>query len=759
MNLAERYEVYKNNVNKEMLYTLAQDLGVTTSSLEKLGIGFYPKFQTWIFPERNIDGDVIGLTQRAFDGKKLMVKGSRRGLFYEYNNDSVEGDKRYEAGRLQWIRIADVGVTCPVCAKHDWCLVSSDDPKNPSAAVCSRISSGSVRELSGCGHIHILDKKRQNERTKTSILQISELPIIIVEGASDVLSAMDLGFVAIGRPSAEGGMELLKEMPLSGKEIWIIGENDAGAGRAGMEKTYVNIKHLSENIFCIMPPEGVKDLRQWVKQGLTQEELFKYVGENAVGGGVYDPDTFDDDVAFNIAKRFIESEMTDENGKQLLRHYKGSWVKFSKDHYDDYDQQKLRGNLYRYLDGKRYVRETSRGVEISPYKPTARKISDIVDSFSYMSPITVDPPEWLDRDREDRPGRCIAFTNGILDVDEYLRSGRVKLIDPTPEYFTLATFPYAYDPKAESQLFDDFLITLFNADDEIIRLVDQWFGYNIIPDNSFEKFMLYTGPPRSGKSTLIDTMSAMIGKAYTCSTSFQSMISPHGCTQLIGKLSATLGDAQTPRASEASTALELMLKIIGGDSIEINPKYRDAFSTRLCCRFTIAMNELPGFSDHAGALASRLNIIDFPNSYVGCEDFTLKNRVIKEAKEGRLINRALRGLKDLYDMGYFVVPESSKEIITTFSEITNPILAFTGECCIISNNDGDRVFKDELYEAWSNWCKGSGRKSGSKQSFLTRVGRMFHHVKSTQLSLQDGTRPYVFTGIRLKSAAVRKYLA
>ena len=37
-------------------------------------------------------------------------------------------------------------------------------------------------------------------------------PILIVEGASDTAAGMDLGFAAIGRPSAAGGLNYLRSL-------------------------------------------------------------------------------------------------------------------------------------------------------------------------------------------------------------------------------------------------------------------------------------------------------------------------------------------------------------------------------------------------------------------------------------------------------------------------------------------------------------------------------------------------------------------
>ena len=762
LTFAEQYEVYKNNVTKGMLEHFAEELGVTVESLETLGVGYYSGEYAWVFAERNAKGDIIGLLKRYHNGKKFMEHGSKRGLIYAYNSDHAIGDKRYDAGKFHWVRVGDAkigntgDVVCPVCAKPDWCLVSSDDPENPSAAVCSRISEGSIRELPGCGYLHILDQKRQSGQVSGvhhAILHRTDLPIIIVEGASDVLAAMALGFVAIGRPSAEGGMAILKEMPLTGHEVWIIGDNDAGAGEAGMKKTHLNIKDAIENIKCILPPEGIKDLRQWVQHGLTQTSLFEYVGEHGGDNKEIDPNIFADDIAFLIAERFI-NEFHTLNGVPVLRNYRGQWMEWYKDHYKELSLSSFKGKLYEFLEGKKFIKTTANGKDIVSYKPTRSKVGDIIDALNRWCPVEKDPPVWLDKEDHPHPNNLIIFKNGMLDVTEYMK-GNIVLHNPDPRLFTYNVFPYDFDENVWSNLYDDTCSQIFNEDAECIRALAQWFGYNLVPDMTQEKLMIFIGDTRTGKSTILETLHSMLGKDQYSATSFQALANTHGLYSLIGKLAATLGDARTPRKGEADAALQTILQITGRDSITINPKYLQQFDAYMTCRFTIAMNDLPGFSDPAKALVARSIILNFPNSYVGREDFTLKDRLRKEAREGKLINFALQGLKDLREQGRFTMPESSKLLLQQLTEITAPVTAFVKECC--TKNVDTYVTRSQLYEAWEMWCGKTGHKAGNNVYF----GRWFKQACPTAIEFRpeiNGRRQYAYRGLELQDWVYEQYL-
>jgi len=754
MGLPEDFELYKQNVTPPMLEVLAMDLGVGIKSLQRLGVGFYPAKQSWVFAERDADGVIIGLSLRSFDGKKFMVEESKRGLLYPYNEEHLEGEHRYDAGRCHWVRVQEAGVECPICAKPDWCMVSSDNPSDPSAVLCSRISEGSVRSISEAGYLHLRRDPGVDPTARRSVLRSTadSLPIIVCEGASDVLAALDIGFTAIGKPSASGGMALLRQMPLAGKEVWILGENDAGVGKDGMKKTFANLQDITDKLASVMPPEGVKDLRQWVKHGLTQESLFAYIGQYGHTASD-DPNVFPDDVARTIAKRFLEQY--EHEGIRTFRRHIGKWAEWSSGRYEYIDTDDLRGRIYRYLDGKQYIHETKDEIKVSPYKPTRARVSDVVDALNGEWPVKGEAPVWIER--RDRPTTrsLIAFKNGILDVDAFCE-GDIVMLEPTPELFTVATLPYNYDPTAWSALLDRWCDTTFSGDTESIRLLAQWLGYNLVYDMSQEKFMIYIGPTRSGKSTILSTMSAMLGREQCGTTSLSALANPFGLAPLVGKSSIIAGDVKgTLRRAEMDAALETILKITGRDKLLINAKYAEQYEAELRCRITLAMNDLPVFSDNSKAIVTRALVLGFPNSYVGKEDITLKDRLVTEASAGKVINFALWGLKDLRESGRFCTPESSESEKRQLIELTSPVTAFAEECCLLSTDVS--IEKEQLFEAFRAWCDDSGRRPGNKVHFGRWISRELPTVDSIQKAT-DGRRERHYLGVTLKQSAFTKLL-
>jgi hypothetical protein len=105
--------------------------------------------------------------------------------------------------------------------------------------------------------------------------------LLICEGATDTGAALDLGFDAIGRPSCNSGIEMIARVARGRNEVVIVGDNDHAGRRGAAKLADALVLHCSVKV--IYPPEGAKDLRQWLRQGLTQEDFSNAIQEtNAV---------------------------------------------------------------------------------------------------------------------------------------------------------------------------------------------------------------------------------------------------------------------------------------------------------------------------------------------------------------------------------------------------------------------------------------------------------------------------------------------
>ncbi len=457
---------------------------------------------------------------------------------------------------------------------------------------------------------------------------------------------------------------------------------------------------------------------------------------------------------------------------KTLRRYHGQLIKWNGHRWENYSDERLRKELYEYLEGKQFIKVNTQGVKnMTPYKPTKAKVNDIFDAMNGKMLIEKDPPCWLvDDENLPNPENLLVFKNCMLDIVESIKIGKPKVYDNTPSLFTLNAFPYDFDPNARSQLFEDILKSMFtdeNIKDETerisgaterIRLYFQWLGYNLLPDMSQEKLMLFIGGTRSGKSTLISVLHNILGERQCISTSYTALAGRFGCSPLENKLAATVGDVKMPRRDVANIALETLLKIVGGDSVPIEPKFRQQYSAYLKCRFTIAMNDIPTFSDSAQAFVARSLILDFPNCYKGRENTKLKMLLENEASEGKLINYAISGLTDLKEQGSFTVLESALEFINDLKEMTSPISTFIEECCLLEDHAEAYSVKEQLFEAWTYWCKQNNHYVGNSVHFYRNLRQICSSVENFRPREASGKQIQALRGIVLQDWVYTEYL-
>lgn len=95
-------------------------------------------------------------------------------------------------------------------------------------------------------------------------------PLLICEGPTDTVAALDLGFDAIGRPNCNSLVEMTAQVAKGRTEIVIVADRDT-VGIAGATRLANTIALHCPSVKMVQPPDGIKDLRQWLNQGLTPQ--------------------------------------------------------------------------------------------------------------------------------------------------------------------------------------------------------------------------------------------------------------------------------------------------------------------------------------------------------------------------------------------------------------------------------------------------------------------------------------------------------
>jgi phage/plasmid-associated DNA primase len=131
--------------------------------------------------------------------------------------------------------------------------------------------------------------------------------------------------------------------------------------------------------------------------------------------------------------------------------------------------------------------------------------------------------------------------------------------------------------------------------------------------------------------------------------------------------------------------------------------------------------------------------------------------MIQMAKDGRLINWALRGLRDLRQVGMFTIPNRSRIIIDQIRGVNSQIRVFVSEVCEL--DEDAQVQCTLLYKVWVAWCEEQRLRPGSRDQFGRRLINAFEGISRKQVRLKGNKgRQYVYTGIKLNEDALDEYL-
>lgn len=120
--------------------------------------------------------------------------------------------------------------------------------------------------------------------------------LLMPEGESDTIAALDIGCYAIGRPNCCSRIDMTRKVAAaSHKDIVIVADNDKPdkdgkrAGLDGAIKIATSLVTSCKSVRIISPPKNIKDLRDWITLGLDKDELY-YIIKNtkprAIGLGL-----------------------------------------------------------------------------------------------------------------------------------------------------------------------------------------------------------------------------------------------------------------------------------------------------------------------------------------------------------------------------------------------------------------------------------------------------------------------------------------
>lgn len=344
---------------------------------------------------------------------------------------------------------------------------------------------------------------------------------------------------------------------------------------------------------------------------------------------------------------------------------------------------------------------------------------------------------------------CFNSTNLLNFGDGEFDPITQELHEHKKEHYSTIRIPYPYDYSSSCELWLKSLEEIFEGDIRKVNLLQEFFGYCLVPDVRQKKALLIMGESNSGKSTILFLLRAMLGDANCSSVPLKHLGHPQYAPMMINKLV----NIDTDVSKNAEDYEEDFKKITSGEPITCNQKFIETFDFVPKCRIVLAANKFPRITDHSSAFYNRLILI--PCDHVFEEKDQNKNLVedLKEELPG-IFNWAVRGLKRLRERGMFEKFDFMEEALQELRDESNPVDVFFRENLAIDVNGGKEVEKLELYARYCEWCRNNGNAPMANNKFGSTTYQKYckYTPKDTKSSKGNGKR--VWKNLELINHAV-----
>lgn len=341
---------------------------------------------------------------------------------------------------------------------------------------------------------------------------------------------------------------------------------------------------------------------------------------------------------------------------------------------------------------------------------------------------------WKSRDREEtlkqveclaatddawqQESGAVAFKNGTLYVEEDMRFEQ-NIFDPLDRIRHIV--PYEYGEKSPCPMFEENL-RRFVPDEGRRAVIQEMVGYTFLPQQPFQAFFLLLGTGANFKGTLLRIIEAMHGKA--CGAVSLSAIGRAFTLGNLADLRVTIdGDADqlTGKSADTNMITSTIKAWTGGDSVQIEAKNVQPWSTTMNPKLIMAANKRPRLVDPSRGVWRRLKIIKFDVTIQPDEIIPDYHKVLIEKEMDGIIAWAMRGLRRLIQQNGFTRAQAIEDDVTAYQESMDNVLQFVSNHCIPDLLIGwtaiapmYRVYKEEH-------CQETGTHACGMEEFIERI--------------------------------------
>lgn len=376
---------------------------------------------------------------------------------------------------------------------------------------------------------------------------------------------------------------------------------------------------------------------------------------------------------------------------------------------------------------------------------------------------------WLARDYVALPHTelnsdpfLLSVQNGIVD----LRTG--ELLEATPEHKLTKQARAEYNPKAKSKVWTEFLKSVV-PDPDLRDFLQKAFGYTLTGSVEEHKFFYLHGPPASGKSTLLEAFSYLMGNYAESADPSTFMRNPNRSGQGPTEDIARLANARMVVTHEVEAGMQFaeghLSKLTGNDTVTARFLHQKTFEFQPKFKLWFSANHKPRVTASSrSGLWRRILIVPMeetipedkrdPGLYRRLRQPDVQSAILAWAVEG-----ALAWLEDNEAHRLMEVPDLVRAEVEQYKEEEDDLAAFIKECLVLVEDkrgepdERSRISTSDMFQYYLGWCEAVGKKHTPTQHKFTREFKERGFVKK-QMQIKDGSRPDCWYGVKVKGIRV-----
>ena len=183
-----------------------------------------------------------------------------------------------------------------------------------------------------------------------------------------------------------------------------------------------------------------------------------------------------------------------------------------------------------------------------------------------------------------------------------------------PKYLSRVQLPITYEPNAVPLKFLKYLRSCHD-DPQTAYTILEMMGMCLIRNNHmFELAYMHTGNGSNGKSILLGILQAVLGDKNVSNKSIHDLEAQRfTLSGLDGRLANICADIAPDELHSTGN----LKKLISGDYMDGEQKYKDAYSFRSFAKLIFSANQIPEVFDNSDAFARRFIVVDWRKSFYG----------------------------------------------------------------------------------------------------------------------------------------------